>query len=519
MNGVPPLVMKLPATEQTQHILLETDARKINAEIEHLPYADAATALTMAYRRLYTLNRFSMPPAKRFKAAQPFHNAFVRFVAHYRSRISGRFHAQDTDRNELDLLLNFMLELGYAYKHLIQDTLYAGKNHGRQINGIASVIYMAVLYSYYYSLFSYNRGRLLGPGHWVEFHWLYALACDTGTENDTVPDPHTHSSTVENVYKKALLLGISSPYTRAADEQWHSADYLERHARLVSLYPPPDAHFLQEAYSVSPECTSSAFIPGSQFQVHPQTKLLDNGRLLDTLHKQIQGLKRGEPLRTAGLKNVQRDQAVQLLTTLFDTWSRSSTRRDERRVSNEQIGLVWGLDNICIMLDPDQRRMAAIRNSGAGTDRRAWSVANDESPNGFCVRIKEGSPSYPETGQIVALIREHQGRKSLEMGMVKWAAISRDDIARCGIERLRGNAKKVSLRSNDELISERNGLLILRKLTSKTLERQVVVPNGAIKPQNTVSLLPSGESHCSDFKVDSLILKTRNVDVFKVELL
>src|SRR5690606_9577419 len=145
-----------------QHLLLDTDSRKLAREIRDLPYADIPSALLMAHRRLHTFNRFSLPPAKRLELVRPFHYAFIRFAEHYRRHFQGSVFARELNPGELDNLLEFLRELGFAFKHLIHDTLDRSKRPA----GVALLLYMALNYQHHYAMFSYNRGRMLKPAFW-----------------------------------------------------------------------------------------------------------------------------------------------------------------------------------------------------------------------------------------------------------------------------------------------------------------------------------------------------------------
>ncbi len=132
-------------------------------------------------------------------------------------------------------------------------------------------------------------------------------------------------------------------------------------------------------------------------------------------------------------------------------------------------------------------------------------------------RDKNGS-AFPDSGQVVALIRQLDGRKFLELGLVKWAAIGRDDTPRCGIQRFHGNTRKISIRIGDELAAQRNGLLIIRNQNGEMRVNQLVAPAGSLKLQERALIQSVGQISQSEIRVDSLLLKTRNVDVFRVEV-
>lgn len=511
MNGP----LKVPTTERTQHMLLDADNRRLTQEIQNLPYVDIPSALSLAFRRLHTFNRFAMTPAKRLQIVSPFHYAFIRFLDYYRNQLSGSLFAKEVNSNELDNLLEFIQELGFAYKHIIRDALARQKRPA----GFATVLYMAMLYQYYHGLFSYNRGRMLKRSHWQEFHYLYFLACELQQEDKPVTCPDGSEGSVSHLYKQSLLLGLASPYAMGAEDQWRTCDYTARFAGLLELVEPDSISQLSECYFVAPTCLQPAYIPGSLPETVTTARILDLSRLMDAVFRHLSAIKAGESLRLTGLHNMQRKQALDLLTMLSERWFRNPQRNSERHVIDEQIGLVWGLENICAMLDPTQRRMDMLQNRNAGSDKRAWSRGSDESTSGLRVKLSGDPTRFPEAGQVVAMIRQRSGRKILEVGVVRWAAISRDDAPECGIERLRGSVRKVTIQQQSDQATERNGLLILLRNKSGLITTRLVAPSSAVSMNSEIHLIAVGHHEPAHADVRQLLQRSRNIEVFDVQVI
>lgn len=314
-------------------------------------------------------------------------------------------------------------------------------------------------------------------------------------------------------------MGLASPYAMSAEDQWRTCDYTARVADLLDLVEPPSIAQLSECYFVDPECRQPAHIPGTLPGTVTQARILDLSHLMDTVYRHISAVKSGEPLRQTGLQNVQRRQVIDLLTYLAECWSRNPHRNSERLHIDEQIGLVWGLENICSMLDPTLRRMDMLQNRNAGSEKRAWSQGSDESASGLRVKLSGDPTRFPEAGQAVAMIRQRQGKKILEVGMVRWAAITRDDAPECGIERLRGNVKKISITHQDEQATERNGLLILQRGKGSSVTTRILAPSAAVQTGAEIAILPVGHHEPARAKVRQMLLRSRNAEVFDVQVI
>lgn len=508
--------LKVPNTERTQNLLLDFDSKSLAAEIKDLPYVDIPSALMLVHRKLHSYNRFSLSPVKRLQLVGPFHYAFQRFLDYYRNQFSGGLFAREQNPHDLENLMSFIQELGFAYKHIVQDTLAKNKKPA----GIATAIYMAMNYQYYYAMFSYNRGRMLGSAFWKDIHHLYFLACELGQEDSPVSTPEEKNVTLSQLYKRCILLGLASPHGMTAEDHWRTSNYLLRHADLVNLMVPDSVAAVAESYHVTCDCETPANIPSYKDFNLPfldDCRVLDLTRLLETVHRHLRATQVGDTSQIGQLGNLPRQLAIDFLTNLYNTWSHSTERQHQRKHIDEQIGLVWGLENICRMLDPEHRRLASLEKRNNSADKRAWSKGKDESVNGICVAVK--GESAPEPGQIVAMIRQRNNSKTLQIGMVKWSAISEDDSPQCGISMLRGNTHKIEIHHPDDAQERRNGLLVLQKDGRPGPARCLVVaPNKLLKTGSATAIQSTEHMEKQQIEVNNITQRSRMVDVFAVNL-
>lgn len=506
----PPL--QVPATEKIRHILLDTDRRRLASEIRDLPYADMASALLMAHRRLHAFNRFQLPPATRLDLLTPFHYAFTRAAEHYRRQFDSSLFSREPNHTELDLLLDFLRELGFACKHLIRDLLASGK----RTQGLAPVIHRTLLYLHSFALFSCNRGRLLRPAFWQEVHFLYFTALERQQHEQMLEAGEGRTTSIEQMYKQLVLFGLASPFSLTGEEQWRTQDYLARFAGLAALVPVTHPEPLLDSYFLDEQCRQPARLPGEA----PATdmahlRLLDLSAFVDGLQRHLTGVKTGDSLRTLGMERVQRRLVLDLLTRLYGHWTRNPVRRGERRPIRESIGLVWGLDTICTMLDPQQR----LRAQPSPQNNRAWAQGDNESDSGIRLRMTDTEEQYPDAGQLVALIRQHNQQKTLQLGLVQWSALDQDDLPFCGVQRLPGTARKVSILNQDDQTGERNGLLVTGRTSDGRSLSLLVAPNGSLKPGSRAQVYSPQQIAPLQIETFAVTHRTRQVETFEIRLL
>lgn len=512
MNGQ----LKVPNTERTQNLLLDFDSKSLAAEIKDLPYVDIPSALMLVHRKLHSFNRFYLSPVKRLQLVGPFHYAFQRFLDYYRNQFSGGLFAREMNPNDLENLMSFIQELGFAYKHIVQDTLQNNKKPA----GIATAIYMAMSYQYYYAMFSYNRGRMLSNGFWKDIHQLYFLGCELGQEDLAVSTPEEKNVSLTQLYKRCILMGLSSPHAMTAEDQWRTSDYLIRHGDLIKLLVPDSVAAITESYHVVVDCQAPANVPNyKDFNIPflEDCRVLDLTPLLETVHRHLRAAQTGDTSHTVHIGNLPRQQAVDFFTNLYNTWSHNTERQHERKPIDEKIGLVWGLENICRMLDPEHRRLASLESRNNSADNRAWSRGKDESVTG--IRVSVSGDAAPQAGQVVAMIRQRNSGKILQIGMVKWAAISQDELPECGITLLRGNTHKVDILHPEDAEDRRNGLLVLQKGRPQNPARCLVVaPNKLLKTGTETAIQSPEHMEKQQIEVQNITQRSRLVDVYAVKL-
>ena len=507
--------LQVPSIEKTRHLLLDTDSRKLANEIRDLPYADIPSALLIAHRRLHAFNRFSMPPAKRLELLRPFHYAFLRFSEHYRRHFEQGAFARELSPGELDNLLEFLRELAIGFKHLVHETIARNKRP----TGVALILYMALNYLHHFALFSFNRGRMLKPSFWREVHYLYFAAREMDQHQSELQTPDGRQVMIEQIYKQIVLLGLCSPFGMSPEEHWRCHDYVSRFAGFVEITKPDDLTDFEEGYTVSALCTQPAQIPDFNSVMDGSTRLLDLAKFVDNLQRHIDAIKGGESLRIVGMERQQRKNVLDLLVKLHNNWTRNPIRKNPRAPLSEQIGLVWGLENICAMLDPVLRRQMAMSPRSRNSENRGWTNAENQSSTGICLRLNNPEDHYPEAGQVVALIRQRGEQKILEIGLVQWCAIDNSNIASLGIERLLGRANKVTIMPQDDQGTERNGLLIVARTSDGRAKSMLVCPTGMLKPGGRTQVYSSqqvGDLYLEAFAVTH---RTRQVETFEIRAL
>lgn len=506
--------LQVPPTEKTRHLLLDTDPRKLVNEIRDLPYADIPSALLIAHRRLHAFNRFAMPPAKRLELMRPFHYAFLRFTEHYRRHFEQSPFARELSPGELDNLLDFLREMANGFKHLVHDTLARNKRP----SGAGLIIFMAMNYLHYFAMFSYNRGRLLPSQFWQEVHYLYFAARDIDQHHNNLTTPDGRQVMIEQLYKQIILLGLASPYGLSPEEHWRAHDYTQRFASHIRICDSEWDDDWQEAYRVSPCCQQPALTPSLHQQPPEKAHLLDLADFVDTLNRHIEGIRAGESLRIVGMERLQRKIILDLLVKLHGLWIRNPQRKSPRQSIAEDIGLVWGLESICMMLDPMMRRHTGLPTSGE-RNNRAWALGENQSQHGICLRLPHVDQRYPEAGQVVAMIRQQGEHKRLEVGIVQWSAVDQNDLPVLGIERLRGKVSKITILPQDDHSTERNGLLVVARTATGRARSLLLCPTGAVKPGTRVRVETSRLDEALHLDVFAFTHRTRQVETFEVRAL
>lgn len=510
------LPIRVPKVERTRHILIDSSPKRITQEVYDLPYADIPCALTLARQKLKTINRFFLQGAKREAACEPFNYAFNKFIDYYRSFHHAARFSRQPGSADLSEMSQFTQELAFSYKLAFLDYYENNKKH----NDIARTLYTAMYYLGQSMLQSYEQNFWQSPRLWQEVHCLYRIAEEAGYLGQEIPSvaPTPRPLTIEGLYTQILLTALADPYQMQQGSHWLVYDYAGRWAHEAHLLKAKDIRTLSYGFALRLDASKPPLsIRKLPSQEHPHLRFLVTETLLKKMDDQMTALKSGQPLRVTGLKEgtLNRNLWIETLNHLTKHWGEKPQRSVKRELQSEmpeQCTVVWGLQEIHKMLNPQARQQAKILNKPLALKHRVTASKTNESLNGIGLTFEEKSLEQMQIGQLIAWIKKVNGKSVFEMGTVQWVATSHKNTLQCGIKKIPHKPKAVEVFGDKDQNQDRPCLLINKPDSSNEL----IVPNLFLKMGDHATMHTLVNDDWSDIEVEMPVRQTDYVSVVEV---
>lgn len=512
------LPIRVPKVERTRHILIDSSPKRIAEEVYDLPYADIPCALTLARQKLKTINRFYLTGTKREAACEPFNYAFKKFVEYYRSfHHAARFSRQPEQADLLEMS-QFTQELAYSYKLAFLDYYENKKKHA----DIARSLYTAMYYLGQSMLQCYEQNLWQSPRLWQEIHCLYDIAEDAGYLGQEIPSaaPTPRPLTIEGIYTQILLTALADPYQMQQGRHWLIYDYAGRWAHETYLLKGSDLEQLNYGFAVRLDSTKPPLsIRKLPSQQHDKLRFLVTETLINKIDDQLTGLKSGQPARITGLQehSFNRNNWVETLNHLRKHWGEKPQRTCKRLLAAdkpEPCTVVWGLQDIHTMLDPQARQQAKILNKPLTLKHRMAAAKTNESSEGIGLTFPEKHLEQLQIGQLIAWVRQVNGKTSFELGTVQWVATSLKNTLQCGIKKIPYKPKAVKIFADKDQSNDRMGLL----LTNRYDEHLLIAPTLFLKMGDQASIHTLVSDQWSEIEVEGFARVTDYITMLNIRL-
>lgn len=513
------LPLQVPRTEQPAPEMDVSHARTIAREIFDLPYADVSVAMTIARSKLYNINRLTLTPEQRAAILAPFNYAFRKCIDYYRDfHQHSRFMEQPPAEDLAELSL-FTQEMAFGYKRVFLDFLDASQDQTL----IAKALYAALYFAGQSMLQGYERNLWQSPRLWQEIHCLYQVAEQRGflSEEITSEQPKPRPNTIEGIYCQILLTALADPYQLDHGRHWLVYDYAGRWCQQVMLYPvtamrqKPDHGFVVKLDSGKPPLP----LKGFQTLNHRSLRLLDTDRLSSQLDQQIAQLKSGEqPLKTTGLEtHLSGDSLLRVLEHLHAHWSDKPFRSNDREARKEKIQLIWGIQDLFRLHDPQARRQASEAGQPIHLEQRTAARIEDESPHGYCLVYPPRFQHDVRAGQLVCVMRRSEGKHRLELGTVRWANALNDELMRAGVRKIQASVRSVQVAFEAQGEHDFQGLLLSREYEGRT-RQSLIVPQGFLQSGSYAYTHQPGTANWCRTLINAQRSQSDIFDWFEVEL-
>lgn len=455
-QAVPSARQRIPVAEPPKPSVV----RAWLAEVAREEPADRTDRLTEI---LDTLRRSTLPPELRFRSAEICREEVARLRHDLDLLLAGLSLPLHPDKEKLSrkcadthwLLANCYMrvatELASRHKPVRSDATYLPRS-----------CYWGMASLGEHLLINYECYAKARQGSWLKIHKLYNIARAEGVHDTTVESDSGPARTVEHIYKRLLLLGLSDPYRYPFRGLGRIYENLEEWASLASLTTTAE-NSGRCLFTVDPALDRPAMpaLPRSRIRPEVNEKWLVTRQLVDKLKQEHEKAVKDAALRHDNPSAITAElDSLELLRRVIVHWGLHPIRANARTPIYKTCEVVVGLKQVCAALNGFQSvrvetrgSMTTFMNMIKGTFSSApesidgaritnhWEIA-DESERGL--RIIAGDDKGIGRISVGELIAFRSGTGAdWTLGHVHWAQAGHDKRLSLGIRRIGVGAQPV----------------------------------------------------------------------------
>lgn len=486
------LKLSLPDFDSESMTVVETKPNRAESWLAELPILNVAQTSHTMFRSLSALNRMDIDGMSRLRLMEVYRESVARVCTKLKDEYVGQsLPLGDRAKVAADRARDFQIEMAYGYKRVLVDTLSSNRVRpsSRAMGSLSVVIQRAMRYLAEALVRSYQCYCTVPEGAWREIHQLYSLADAYGVATAPVPDALNTAvpeSSVDLVYKQALLVDFADPYHLPSRMVALIQHYLNRWAKLGKLVPgsqPPEKN-CQFLIDLESDKAGELFVP-TEATLGPaeRYRLLDTTDLARKIHSQLSKLQKGEQPATDGLHTdfFESDLIKDLLKRLLSSWGINPKRTFQRTErGGDSVDVAIGLQTIAYWLNsgtdfvpssdfvgpmPQQKaqlggRYATVEDAlsdGVAEHTGAnhnpdfvyapWELV-DESAGGMAIRSQHVSGQQARVGDLVA-VRTPAGN-TWEISAIRWLKSAPNGAIEVGIKRISPVAGAIVYKTFDE---------------------------------------------------------------------
>lgn len=405
-----------------------------------LPRSQALNALTEIIKALATVNRNPKIGLKeRYRSVQVYDEKAQPLVAVLVRVYRGEEQVEGIHpRQALPSLLACWRELASGYKVCLKQ--HAQSPSSRFAADAELITLRAVQYYAEQAKWAYLRYYEVEARLWRSLNRLYQIAEAAGFADKALNAySGTVATSVSSVYRHALLLKLSEPERRRAEDLWLVDSWVGTwigRVNLEKVIRPRDQTFAINLDEPKPPMKLRRNMVGERY------RYLDTQPLSDYLAELAVSAARGAfPVAMTTPPEAEIPNAARLLADLAIVYSREGqnrSRRSERRSRERPTSSAVGLAQISKLLG----------HTGSTATWDNWTLA-DESANGVGVHYKARYDDRLTIGEIVAM-KDDEG---VVLAVVRRLSKSREGEVKVGAERLANKPLAVVLQGKSEQIS------------------------------------------------------------------
>jgi len=510
--------------------------KKVESWIETLPKANLGETSRLIYNALLDTNstKHSYHDRTRFLEIlqEPLHYITQGMQKHF---IGVGFPLPTKSKKVATATRKIYTEIATAYKIALDDMLSSHSLFSD--NRLLTLILHRTITSLSRELLtSYQVYSPYRKHIWNELHKIYALAKNKKCHQTTVTDADQETcrkTSIENEYKRILLLSLASPYCLRHGEVNKIYAALDEWSDLIDILNFSKQAYVKGVFAVDIKSDLPprylAINPGEINTAH--FFLISTEQLTSKLRHEIQHSDDVISTTLLGLDMQGQVLSHTLLRRLLSCWGHIPKRAFPRSSKDEKISVAMGLSSAHRIIyetatgknnlrknqfkEPAKFESISVLKEAEPTNdvwnmvypnsditnniiefesaiettvsekqlekhysTENWQIVN-ESAGGYCIRCKEGCSSKVQVGELIGIQRSGDGHTwKWGVGVVRWMRFSESHELQLGIRMITPDAAAVGLKatSDEEKNASYQRTLMLPKLQTINQPATLITP-------------------------------------------
>ncbi|NOZ10234.1 MAG: hypothetical protein GXP09_04220 [Gammaproteobacteria bacterium] len=506
------LTLALPTQDGKPDPAVETRPAELRAWLEGLPALDVTQNLSRIQAAIKALNQTPVKPGIRLSLLDEYRYPAETIEHALQSRLQA-FHLPLSEKNRSLVQQGQQLqaELACGYKIVAQEFSNQGTRSSSDESHVIAV-HRAIYHLTKVLLKAYEHYRPLPEGIWIELHALYTYAAERKMTQTLTQDPlrkATSNTTIDQMYKHAVLLGLSGPYQQPFHLIIKVNEYLEYWSAVVNITDAAQSEKKKCQFLVAPledrpgrPCYGDVDIPSGAY-------VLSTRPLVREAHLQLTAMNTGVIPKTGLGKKFYDDRACTMLRRLVVSWGINPTRRFVRTPSNVACNMAIGIDSVSYYLngkqafklsseDPDNHiNMPYVGSfvhhySQSGEIKHTahtWLIV-DEGACGYGLSTDEQDHCEIKIGDLLSINVEDK-EDGWGVGLIRWMQNDEQGNVVLGVQKLVPNARPGAIKpvkAEGQHEDQFKPAVLLPEMTALNQPQTLVTARGLYRPERNLFL-------------------------------
>lgn len=502
---------------------------------------DVTQNLGQIQTAIKALNRTPVKPEARLSLLDEYRHP-VEIIG---QELQNRLKASHLPLSEKNLALarqgqQLQAELACGYKIVAQELSTQGL-HSSPDDRHVTAVHRAIHHLTKVLLGTYEHYWSLPKGIWIDLHALYTYAAGCEMTQTLVQDSlrkATSNTTIDQMYKHAVLLGLSGPYQQPFHLINKVNEYLEYWSSAVNITGVTQSEKKKCQFLVVPSEDRPGRPCYGDVDIPPGAYVLSTRPLVREVHLQLTAMNTGVTPNTGLGKKFYDDRAWTMLRRLVMSWGINPTRRFARTPSNVSCNMAVGIDAVSYYLngkqafelsseDPNiQISMPYVgsfvhHHSQSGEIKHTahtWLIV-DEGACGYGLSTSEQDHCEVKIGDLLG-INVGDKEDGWDVSLIRWMRNDEGGKVVLGVQKLVPNARPGAIKpvkAEGQHEDQFKPAVLLPEITALNQPQTLVTARGLYKPERNLFLDTGKELKM--IRAQRLIEETTSCDWFEFTIL